>query len=58
MDLFFDAPIANVEQAAKELTNTAGVLEHGIFTGVAHAVLVASSAGVRKAGAGGEAPWW
>lgn len=58
IDCFFPAPITNVKQAAADLLGMPGVLEHGIFTGVAHAVIVAGASGIRVAGAGGEAPWW
>lgn len=58
VDLFFDAPIKDVSLAAKELKNTVGVVEHGIFAGMTTAVIVAGKSGVRVAGQGGERPWW
>jgi ribose 5-phosphate isomerase A len=58
VDLFFTAPLADAALAAKELLNTAGVLEHGIFTGMTYALIVAGKDGVRVAGTGGEKPWW
>ena len=58
MDLYFDEPVKDVIQAAKELKNTVGVVEHGIFSGFTTAVIVAGKDGVRVAGEGGEQPWW
>ena len=58
VDLFFNAPLLDAELAAKELINTAGVLEHGIFTGMTYALIVAGKDGVRVAGEGQEKPWW
>ena len=58
VDLFFTAPLADAALAAKELINTAGVLEHGIFIGMTHALIVAGKDGVRVAGTNGEKPWW
>ena len=58
VDLYFTEEILNVEQAAYELKNTVGVVEHGIFSGMAATVIVAGKDGVRVAGAGGEKPWW
>eukprot|EP01035_Chromulina_nebulosa_P021376 gene21376-27693_t len=58
VDLFFDEPIADVAAAAKELKNTVGVVDHGIFSGFTTAVIVAGKDGVRVAGEGGEKPWW
>lgn len=58
IDLFFTTPLLDASLAAKELLNTAGVLEHGIFTEMTHALIVASKDGVRVAGVGGEKPWW
>lgn len=58
VDLFFSSPLLDAEQAAKELLNTAGVLEHGIFTRMTHALIVAGKDGIRVAGTGGEKPWW
>ncbi len=58
VDLHFTEPIKDVAQAAKELKESVGVVEHGIFEGMTHAVIVAGSDGIRVAGNGGEAPWW
>jgi ribose 5-phosphate isomerase A len=58
VDLYFDHPIANIAQAARELTNTVGVVEHGIFAEMTTAVIVAGKDGIRVAGEGGEKPWW
>jgi ribose 5-phosphate isomerase A len=41
VDLFFSAPIKDVAAAAKELKNTVGVVDHGIFSGFTTAVIVA-----------------
>lgn len=58
VDLYFSEPIADVSAAARELKSTVGVVEHGIFAGMASAVIVAGKEGVRVAGQGGEDPWW
>mmetsp|Transcript_8964 Transcript_8964/g.8004 ORF Transcript_8964/g.8004 Transcript_8964/m.8004 type:complete len:286 (-) Transcript_8964:82-939(-) len=58
VDLFFDEPLADVAAAAKELKNTVGVVDHGIFSGFTTAVIVAGKDGIRVAGEGGEKPWW
>lgn len=58
VDLFFSEPIADVALAAKELKATVGVVDHGIFAGMTHAVIVAGKTGIRVAGTGGEKPWW
>jgi len=58
VDLFFTEPIKDVALAAKELKNTVGVVDHGIFAGMTTAVIVAGKTGVRVAGQGGEKPWW
>ncbi|RYH25292.1 ribose 5-phosphate isomerase A [archaeon] len=58
VDLYFTAPIRDVQQAAKELKNTVGVVEHGLFVKMATAVIVAGKDGIRVAGKGGEAAWW
>ena len=57
VDLYFTSPIKDVDVAAKELKRTVGVVEHGIFEGMASAVIVAGKDGVRVAGQGGEKPW-
>lgn len=58
VDLHFSEPLKDVAQAAKELTNTVGVVEHGIFANMARTVIVAGKNGIRVAGEGGEKPWW
>lgn len=58
VDLYFTAPIADVQQAARELKDTVGVVEHGIFVNMATAVIVAGKDGIRVAGQGGEKAWW
>jgi ribose 5-phosphate isomerase A len=58
VDLFFTEPIKDVKQAAKELKATVGVVDHGIFEGMAQTVIVAGKTGVRVAGENGEKPWW
>ena len=58
VDLFFDEPIKDVAAAAKELKNTVGVVDHGIFEGITTAVIVAGKDGIRVAGENGEKPWW
>lgn len=58
VDLFFETPIKDVRLAAKELKNTVGVVDHGIFADMTTAVIVAGKNGVRVAGEGGDKPWW
>lgn len=58
VDLFFTTPLLDAALAARELINTAGVLEHGIFTGMTTALIVAGKDGIRVAGEGQEKPWW
>jgi ribose 5-phosphate isomerase A len=58
VDLFFTSPLKDAKLAAMELTNTPGVLEHGIFTDMTYAVIVAGKDGIRVAGTGGEKAWW
>lgn len=58
VDLFFDAPIADVRKANEELKKTVGVVETGLFVDMTHAVIVAGKSGIRVAGNGGEKPWW
>lgn len=58
VDLFFNQPIADAAITAAELKATVGVVDHGIFAGVASTVIVAGKNGVRVAGQGGEKPWW
>jgi ribose 5-phosphate isomerase A len=58
LDLFFTDNITDVSLAAKEIKATVGVVDHGIFAGMATAVIVAGKDGIRVAGQGGEKPWW
>jgi len=58
VDLYFTEPIADPATAALELKNTVGVVEHGLFMGMANQVIVAGQDGIRVAGMGGEQPWW
>ena len=58
LDLHFEGPIADVALAAKELKNTVGVVEHGLFVSMASTVIVAGKEGIRVAGSDGEEPWW
>ena len=46
VDLLFDAPIADPAAAARELKATCGVVEHGLFCGMASECIVAAPAGV------------
>ncbi len=59
IDLYFTANIKDVAKAATDLKNTVGVVDHGLFVGMAKTVIVACKDGsIRVAGEGGEAPWW
>ena len=58
IDLHFTEPIADVAKAASDLKNTVGVVDHGIFSGMTTAVIVAGKDGIRVAGEGGDKPWW
>jgi len=58
IDLFCVEPIPDVKTLAREMSAIVGVVEHGLFIDMATAVIVASSSGIRVAGAGGETPWW
>lgn len=58
-DLYFEKPLLDMTRLAHELLSTVGVVEHGIFVGMASTVMVATRLqGVRVAGEGGEKPWW
>jgi len=46
VDLFFKKPIADPALAAKELKSTVGVVEHGLFCGMASAVIIAGKDGI------------
>lgn len=50
--------IGDAAQAARELKATVGVVEHGLFCGMADTVIVGGASGIRVVGAGGEKPWW
>ncbi len=41
-------PIDDIEQLAKELSRRAGLVEHGLFLGMADEVIVAAPEGVRR----------
>jgi ribose 5-phosphate isomerase A len=41
-------PIADASKLARELESRAGIVEHGLFLGLTHNVVVAGSAGVRE----------
>lgn len=58
VDLHFTETIGDATSTAKELKNTVGVVEHGIFEDMTHCVIVAGKEGIRVAGIDGEAPWW
>jgi len=47
LDCYSDG-IADPEQTAQEIRNLIGVVEHGLFLGMAERVLIASSTGVRE----------
>ena len=46
VDLHFDETITDAPQMALELKNTVGVVEHGLFCGMATLVIVAGSDGI------------
>jgi ribose 5-phosphate isomerase A len=48
LDLTFEGGISDLEATASALKATTGVLEHGLFTGLATACLVAGPGGVRE----------
>mmetsp|Transcript_5703 Transcript_5703/g.9048 ORF Transcript_5703/g.9048 Transcript_5703/m.9048 type:complete len:142 (-) Transcript_5703:245-670(-) len=59
VDLVFTEPITDAPKAAKSLKEVVGVVDHGIFAGMASQVIVAFADGsTRVAGEGGEKPWW
>jgi ribose 5-phosphate isomerase A len=41
-------PIGNAPQLAAELDRRAGIVEHGLFIGLTHVVVVSSSGGIRE----------
>jgi len=46
IDLYFEAPISDCQQAAKEISEVVGVVEHGLFLGMADIVISAGNEGV------------
>ena len=54
VDLHFESPLADAQAAANEILQVVGVVEHGLFCGLASSTIVAASGGVYeiKAGAG------
>ena len=58
VDLHFTSPLVDAVAAAKELKHTVGVVDHGLFVGMAYQVIVAGKDGIRVAGTDGEKPWW
>ncbi|KAL7558169.1 hypothetical protein ACA910_016223 [Epithemia clementina (nom. ined.)] len=46
VDLHFDEPIKDPKTLASELKNVVGVVEHGLFCGMATAVIIAGSDGI------------
>lgn len=49
VDLHFTEPLINPDKVAKELKQTTGVVEHGLFINMAAACIIAGSNGVRVA---------
>ncbi len=60
VDVSFPHPIFDASEVSKELLSIVGVVEHGLFVGMASVVIVAGAAGVRTASLTGEGerPWW
>ena len=46
VDLHFEEPIKDPKTMANELKNVVGVVEHGLFCGMATAVIIAGSDGI------------
>lgn len=46
VDLYFDSPIKDPIQAAKDFESLVGVVEHGLFLGMSTAVIIAGDKGV------------
>lgn len=46
VDLYFDSPIKDPAQAAKDFQSLVGVVEHGLFLGMSTAVIIAGKDGV------------
>jgi ribose 5-phosphate isomerase A len=58
VDLHFTENINDATVTANELKKAVGVVEHGIFENMTHAVIVAGKDGIRVVGKDGETPWW
>ncbi|EKX50717.1 hypothetical protein GUITHDRAFT_103308 [Guillardia theta CCMP2712] len=59
VDLHFSKEIADATKAAQAIKKIVGVVDHGIFEGMAYQCIVAFPDGsCRVAGKGGEEPWW
>jgi ribose 5-phosphate isomerase A len=58
IDLYFEKPIEDVDETARQLDATPGVVDHGLFISTANTVLVATDRGVLIAGDYGDVPWW
>jgi ribose 5-phosphate isomerase A len=61
LDLYFDKSLKDVSQVANELTNTVGVVEHGLFVNMAQVLIIGGKDGtIRVVGRvkGGERPYW
>jgi ribose 5-phosphate isomerase A len=46
VDLYFSEPIADLQRASSDILNVVGVVEHGLFLGMANVVIVAGSNGI------------
>lgn len=46
VDLYFDSPIKDPQQAAKDFESLVGVVEHGLFLGMSSSVIIAGKEGV------------
>lgn len=46
VDLYFDSPIKDAQQAAKDFESLVGVVEHGLFLGMSSSVIIAGKEGV------------
>ncbi len=47
IDLHFSEAVKDIKLAAQELTSTVGVVEHGLFIGMASAIILASITDVK-----------
>ena len=50
VDLHFDAPLSDAAATATEILNVVGVVEHGLFCGLASTTIIAGSDGIREMG--------